>query len=291
MHGDLTPYLYNLTPDPAATADALAFARSLPPSPRVVGRLEDLIMCFSSFVADEQGPRLPGARTRALEALHFAASGLYAFLEEGQRQGAPGWATLTHARLWAVRQWVGASAAHPRDVTSSLVYAMNRPHMLPGWAHAQRQGGQGPEVGHLAAWGVVSQLLEAAPTLEDGDAEDLTHAMLEALESRKTARPDLDLPWPDPVGGPTPDPVHVAQYVTRAPGDRVTVHLGGGEDYTAGRSDAALTPLPDGAAFLALTVEGQPLTVRLSPDMARQVRQVFGLEDGEEEAGQVSPLN
>lgn len=289
MSKDLTPYLYNLTPDPAATADALAFARSLPPSPRVAGRLEDLIMCFSSFVQGEQGPRLPGARTRALDVLHFAASGLYAFLEEGQRQGTPGWATLTHARLWAVRQWVGASAAHPRDVTSSLVYALNRPDMLPAWAHAQRQGGQGPDAGHLAAWGVVSHLLEAAPTLEDGDAEDLTHAMLEALERRTAARPDL--PFPDPVGGPAPAPVHVAQYVTRAPGDRVTVHLGGGEDYTAGQSDAALTPLPDGAAFLALTVEGQPLTVRLTPEDARTVRQVFGLEDGEEEAGQASPLN
>lgn len=296
---DLTPHLHGLTPDPDAMTDARAFALMLPTAPRLAARLEDLLMTFAHFAQEASGPRLPGGHAEALNVFTFAASGLLAFLEDGHTDP---WATLARARLWAVDKCQQATGALPLEAVEGLHRAMTNPHTLPAWADQQRQTGREAEAGRLAAWWAVSHVLEAAPSLEDGEAEDLTAATLHALARptpAPTPRPDLfaafvedshGLPSLSPFAAPA---VHTAQYVT--PGltaRRVTVHMGGGEDYEVSREDCALTPLPDGAAFLAVKV-GTPdaVTVRLTPEDARTVCQVFEWEDGEGKDGQTSPLN
>ena len=277
---DLTPYLCGLTPDPDAMTDARAFALMLPTAPRLAARLEDLLMTFAHFVQEASGPRLPGGHTEALNVFTFAASGLLAFLEDGHTDP---WATLARARLWAVDKCQQATGALPvTDV--ALLHAAFADQLLPGWVNEARQSGHEAEAGRLAAWYTVARLLEAVPSLEDGEAEDLIFTVLEAFDTAP--------PRPDLFAGPLPA-VQTAQYVT--PGltaRRVTVHMGGGEDYEVSREDCALTPLPDGAAFLAVKV-GTPdaVTVRLTPEDARTVCQVFEWESGEEKDGQTSPLN
>lgn len=276
---DLTPFLYGLTPDPAAMTDARAFAFMLPEEGRVSGSLEALLMCFAHFVKDHAGPRLPGGHSEALNVFSFAASGLYALLEDAQRSREGGWATLTRARLWAVDRRQQAAAHLAGEDVEALRLALASPHRLPAWA---QQTGRTVDAGHLAAWGAVSHLLEAAPTLEDGEAEELTAALLSALAV--PTPPGDDLPFPAPLPRRVPS-VYEAQHVEALPGGRVRVCMGGGEDYEAGRADCTLTPLPDGGAFLTV-FPGTPdaVTVRLSPADARQVRQVFELPGEGEDA-------
>lgn len=176
---DLTPFLHGLTPDPDAMTDARAFAFMLPDATRVAGRLEDLVMCFAHFAQDQRGPALQGAHTSARHVLAVAASGLYALLEDAQRPGqGDGWATLAHARLWAVDNCQRASAELSGEAVDALPLAFSNPHTLPAWAAGQ---GRSVDAGRLAAWWAVSHLLEAVAHLEDGEAEDLTCTVLEAL--------------------------------------------------------------------------------------------------------------
>lgn len=291
---DLTPFLYGLTPDPDAMTDARAFSLMLPEGGRVAGRLEDLLMCFAFFVKDNAGPRLPGGHAEALNVFAFALSGLYALLEDGQQHREDGWATLARARLWALDKCQRASTALTPEEVEGLHLALSNPDRLPPWAAQVRQTERATAAGRLAGWGAVSHLLETAHSLEDGDAEELTAHVLGALAdpasiAQLPSSPD-DLPFPDPLPGHLPT-VYEAQHVEDLPGGRVRVCMGGGEDYDVGREDVTFTPLPDGAAFLAIW-QGTPdaVTVRLSPSDARQVRQALGLS-GEEEGGQASPLN
>ncbi|OLV16366.1 hypothetical protein [Deinococcus marmoris] len=285
-------FLNGLTPDQAAVTDARAYARMLPTAGRVAGRIEDLCHCFSSFAADVAGPRLPSAHATALNVLAYAASGLYALLEDAQRPGmGDGWATLTRARLWAVDKCQAATAPLPPKAVEGLHLAFSNRHMLPTWAGEQ---GRTLEAGELAAWWTVAHLLEAAPHLEDGEAEDLTTAVLEALT-----------PGPYPYARAAhlttqlfavqheALPVNTAQYVEQMPGHMVRVGMGGGEFYEVSRAQVSFTPLPDGSAFLGLLV-GTPdaHTVRLEPEDARTVCAVLGFDypspDGR---GPVSHLN
>jgi hypothetical protein len=266
-------------PDPAAMQDARTFAARLPSARRIRGRLEDLPLCFAAF---QTFPAPHGAALgEALAVLRFAGSGLAAFLEDPKGEA---WGTLARARLWAVT-WYGRAgltlAPHLRDGFRAGVSA---PSTLPAWA---RQAGDTQEAGLCAAWYTVAHLLEALPTREDGEAEDLLDAVLSALAGR--VAPAHHLPFPDPL--PRVPSAYEAQHVEDLPGGRVRVCMGGGEDHEVSRADVALTPLPDGGAFLAVFV-GTPdaVTVRLSPSDARQVCRALGLP-GEGEDGQASPLN
>ncbi|GHF32338.1 hypothetical protein HNQ07_000421 [Deinococcus metalli] len=286
---DLTPFLHGLTLNGDAMTDARAFAFMLPNAERVAGRLEDLLQCFASFAQDQAGPRLPGAHAAAVDVLTFAASGLYASLDDAQRAGQwDAWATLARVRLWAVDRCQQASTVLSADAVEALHLALATPHTLPAWAAGQVYS---VEAGHLAAWGAVSHLLETAPSLEDGEAEDLTSAVLGALNHPAQVSPSpADLPFPDPL--PSVPLVYTAQYVDVLPEGRVTVGMGGGEEYPATRDTGTLTPLPDGSAFLALTVEGEAVTVRLTPADARNVRSAWGLpEDGEDSGTSMSCPN
>lgn len=281
-------FLHGLTPDPDAVTDARAYSLMLPESRQVRARLEDLISCCAYFVQRHAGPRPSGtAHTEALHVLTFAASGLWAFLEDAPT--ADPWATLTRAHLWAVDHCARAADRVPDEALGGLQHALtNTPH-LPAWAHEQRDAGREEEAGRLAAWLAVSHLLEALPALEDGEAEDLTDAVLQALE-RPHATPFL--PFPDPLYTPAPAPVHTAQYVEHLAPGLARVGMGGGEDYLMTRDTCRLTPLPDGSAFAVLTVEDQPLTIRLTPEDARTTRAALALPDpGESEDGPASPLN
>lgn len=174
---DLSPFLDGLPLDFVALEDARAFARNLPTGEDVHARLEDLLMCFVHFTK-ETTSITPG-QAEALHVLPFAVSGLWAFLE-GQDM-AHGWATLARVKKWVMQKAATASGQLPRQQVKALMYALNRPHLLPAWGREVRQAGQEKEAGRLAAWLTFSHLLEAAPTLEDGEAEDLTAATLEAL--------------------------------------------------------------------------------------------------------------
>lgn len=239
---DLTPFLHGLSPDPAAMTDARAFAFMLPDAGRVTGRLEDLVMTFAHFAQDQTGPALQGAHTEARRVLSFAASGLYALLKDAQCPG-DGWAILAHARLWAVDKCQRATEALPLEAVEALHLAFSNPHTLPGWAASQ---GRSVDAGRLAAWWAVSHLLEAAPRLEDGEGEELTCAMLEALHDG--SQPHARAVHMAAVFDQVPA-VHVAQYVEAVGVGLVRVSLGGGEDYTVTRAECSLTPLPDGEGF------------------------------------------
>ncbi|MVN85164.1 hypothetical protein GO986_00055 [Deinococcus sp. HMF7620] len=310
-HPDLTPYLHGLNPDPAAMTDARAFALMLPEAPRLGARLEDLIMCFAYFVQQHTGPRLPGGHTEALNTFRFAVSGLYALLEDDRGGQVDAFATMARAQLWAAdkcRQAAidlsaedarGASAHDLEGFVIENVGLVRLWHDCPSGLHAwtvqQEDLGRVMEAGRLAAWWVVSRLLETALTLEDGDAETMTAQILQGFERPwpgRTVRADplaTDLPFPDPLPRMGKDPVYTVDYVEVLGGGRVRLCMGGGEDYEATREGSTLTPLPDGAGFLLLTVEGEPMTVRLTPEDRQTVGQVFGWADGE--GGQASPLN
>ncbi|MDL2343107.1 hypothetical protein QOL99_02970 [Deinococcus sp. MIMF12] len=262
-------------PDPAAVHDAHAFAATLPSARRIRGRLEDLPLAFAAFQTFP--PPHGEALGEALAVLRFAGSGLTAFLEDPEGEA---WGTLARARLWAVTWYGRAAPVLAPELRDSFRAAISTPDALPAWAG---QAGDTKEAGLCAAWYTVAHLLEAVPTLEDGEAEALLDAVLSAL---------TDLPFPPGLPLPWPPTVHEAQRLEVLPGDRVRLHMGGGEAYAVGRAECALTPLPDGGAFLAVFM-GTPdaVTVRLSPQDARQVRRVFGFEYGEGEDGQASPLN
>lgn len=282
-------FLHGLTPDPDAVTDARAFTLMLPEARHVRARLEDLISCCAYFVQRHAGPRPSGtAHTEALHVLTFAASGLWAFLEDAPT--ADPWATLTRARLWAVERCQRHTAHLTRQEVEALHVAFNHPHTLPAWAAQVRQAGRDVEGGRLAAWWAVSHLLEALPHLEDGEAEDLTDAVLKALEGPH-GTPAPFLPFPAPQDS-SPAPVYTAQYVEHLAPGLARVGMGGGEDYLMTRDTCRLTPLPDGSAFAVLTVEDQPLTIRLTPEDARTIRAALALPDpGESEDGPASPLN
>lgn len=283
---DLTPFLHGLTPDPDAMTDARAFAFMLPDATRLSGRLEDLVMCFAHFAQDQAGPALQSAQTEARRVLSVAASGLYALLEDAQRPGqGDAWATLAHARLWAVDQCQRASAALSLEAVEALHMAFSNPHTLLAWATAQ---GRTVDAGRLAAWWAVLHLLEAAPHLEDGEADDLTCAMLDALQAGP--QPHARAAHMPAVFDQVPA-VHIAQYVEHVGAGLVCVSLGGGEDYTLTRTDCTLTPLPDGEGFLHV-YPGTPdaLTVRLEQDEVRTVCAALGFDLGEA-GGPMSPLN
>jgi len=278
---DTKHLLSPLAPDPAAQQDARTFHAMLPDAPRIRGRLEDLCMSFAYFTR-APGPHSEGLAA-ALAVLSFAASGLAAFLEDPEGDA---WGTLARARLWAVLKQGDASADLPLSATEDFRHALDNPHMLPRWA---AQVGDTKEAGKYTVWLTAAYLLEAVPSLEDGEAEGTLDAVLSALAQ------------PVPLLPSSPDGLALiaegvalmqeAQHVEDLPGGRVRVCMGGGEDYEVGRANVALTPLLDGAAFLAVFI-GTPdaVTVRLSPSDARHVSRALGLP-GEGEDGQASPLN
>lgn len=303
---DLTPYLDGLPLDFLALEDARAFARDLPTGEALHARLEDLLMCFVHFTKTTTATT-PG-QVEALHVFRFAVSGLWALLE-GQDMAA-GWGTLARARLWAVAKYQTATCALPMPRVEALHLAMQNPHLLPAWGQRARQDGHEEEAGRAAAWLAVARLLEAAPRLEDGEAEELTAATLEALAPGLPARfplPPLTISTGQPAASssspevgralamiteglegmreaqatapgffePVPglsDFVPTVQNVAALEGGRVRLEVQGGEGYEVRRQDCTYTPLPDGGAFLMVFV-GTPdaAPLRLAPDHARQV--------------------
>ena len=166
-----------------------------------------------------------------------------------------------------------ATEALPLESVEALPLAFSNPHTLPGWAASQRRS---VDAGRLAAWWAVSHLLEAAPRLEDDEGEELTCAMLGALQDGP--QPYARAAHMAAVFDQVPA-VHIAQYVKDLGLGRVRVSLGRGEDYTVTRADCALTPLPDGEGFLHLR-PGTPdaLTVRLEADEVRTICAALGFE-------------
>ena len=309
---DLSPFLDGLPLDFVALEDARAFARDLASGPDVHARLEDLLMCFVHFTK-ETTPTTPG-QTEALHVFRFAVSGLWAFLE-GQDM-AHGWATLARARLWAVNKCQQASTALPLEHVEALHHAFSNPHLLPAWGHAARQGQQEREAGHLAAWWAVSHLLEAAPTLEDGEAEDLTAATLEALAPGLASRfplPPLKISTGQPEAVPVSSSPDVAralemiqegtagmkeaqdeaphlfdevpglsdfvptvQHLEVLEGGRVRLEIEGGEGYEVRREDCTFLPLPAGAVLTVFPGTPDAVTLRLEQPEARQVFDLLG---------------
>ncbi|THF86143.1 hypothetical protein E7T09_13005 [Deinococcus sp. KSM4-11] len=280
---DLTPFLHGLNPDPDAMTDARAFAFMQVDPLRLWNRLEDLVMTFAHFAQDQTGPALQDAQTEARRVLAFAVSGLYALMVDSEPAHA--WGVLAHARQWAVGRCHTTSEALSPDTMNTLAPILSNLYALPGWAAAQ---GYRVEAGRLAAWWVVASLLEAAPTLEDGDGEEMIASVLEALQDgpQPHARAAHLMAAFDQVPA-----VHIAQYVEALGIGRARVSLGGGEDYEVTRSDCTLTPLPDGEGFLYL-YSGTPdaLTVRLEREEMRTVCAALGFELGED-TGPISPLN
>lgn len=225
-------------------------------------------MCFVHFVKHAPTVPTPG-QVEALSVFRFAVSGLWALLE-GQDMG-HGWGTLARAYRWAMRKTASASQEVTRQQVQDLTHALNNPHLLPGWGHEVRQAGQEKEAGHFAAWLTVSHLLETAPHLQDGSAEDLTAAMLEALAPGLTSRFDppalhftTGQPGEVPASSPSPGVVDAlsmiqegaalmrenqaevpgvrdftltVQSVQALPGGRARLEVPGGEGYEVSRAE------------------------------------------------------
>lgn len=285
---DPRPDLPAFTPNPTAQTAARAFAFMLPTPAHVAARLEDVRDALTHHAQQHAGPRLPTPHSAALSIFHFAASGLSALLEDAAAQDRDAWNTLSTARLWALERCQSATAPLPVADVEALHLAYVNAHLFPGWVQAQRRAGRAREAARLAAWWAVCRTLEAVPTLADGEAEDMTGAVLEVF-----ADPDAQGAGPIPgTGEPssTRGP-HTPQYLERLEDGTVNVCMGGGEDYRAAPWNGTLSPLPDGGAFLALTLEGDRVTVRLTPDQAAYLRRAWATLPGEEERGPTSPLN
>lgn len=284
---DLTPFLDGLPLDFLALEDARAFARDLPTGEAVHARLEDFLMCFVHFTKTTTATT-PG-QVEALHVFRFAVSGLWALLE-GQDMAA-GWGTLARARLWAVGKYSESTAYLPFDTVQALHLAINGPHLLPAWGKRARQDGHEKEAGRAAAWLAVAHLLEAAPRLEDGEAEELTAATLEALAPGLSARfplPPLTISTGQPAASSSSpegvpglsDFVPTVQSVAALEGGRVRLEVQGGEGYEVRREDCTYTPLPDSGALLMVfvgTPDAAPL--RLPPEEARQVFDLLAFDE------------
>lgn len=182
---DLAHLLHPHSPDPAALTDAHAFRSTLPPARHIRGKLEDVCMCLALF-ADLTHPARQEGQAEAVRVYLFAASGLSLFLEAPEEEA---WGTLSLARLWAVQHTSHASAALPLEDVQAFHLAAPSPHRLPLWYAHARATGHAAEAGQFAAWRAVATLLEALPTLEDGDAETALSELLDTLEEIEGGQP------------------------------------------------------------------------------------------------------
>lgn len=181
MPHDMTPFLNGLTPDPTAQDDARYFASMFSRPGFIGGKLEDLLLCFTATVQAHQGGHPSPGHAEVLHVLTYAASGLAALLEDGQ---AGDWEALTLTRMWALAKYTAAARCLEPEQARALHTAFKTGYTLPQWAEGQQRSA---EAGRLVAWYAVGYLLEAAPRLDDGEADDAAALLLEAFTAG---------PWP-----------------------------------------------------------------------------------------------